>query len=242
MTNNTCMTCGNKLENYFHFCPNCGGDLRKTFICSACRTENERNSKFCIECGNSLSGFEKVTLTSSSDHPSKIDPLLGSGITIEFGSSSSQTYELALKCAKQFSTFREYGQGKNTIYRVTFSYCDLEKSLELVEYLKGWRRRILYVDGEKVTWESVFSFSWCYGKRKGCFKPDLYCFGYESDFEFNFWGCLKANMPFIDYAEWFCFGNWLNDKGDWQFDKDRIRHELQKTYIAIVFALPCRQS
>ncbi|MFM8342094.1 MAG: hypothetical protein ACKN9F_07740, partial [Methylomonas sp.] len=43
-----------------------------------------------------------------------------------------------------------------------------------------------------------------------------------------FGGCIQANMPFNKYAKWFLWGNWLNDDGDWQFDKERIKYELQK--------------
>ena len=104
----------------------------------------------------------------------------------------------------------------------------MDSGLELVQHLKGWRRRTVYVDGEKVTWDSVFSFSWCYERKSASFKPELYCFGYENDYEFNSWGCIQARLPFTENSNWFCWGSWLNDKGDWQFDKERIRHELEK--------------
>jgi len=150
------------------------------------------------------------------------------GITIEFPYSSAQSFDFAVECARKFATFREYGKDKKAIYRVTFDASQIESSLDLIEHLKGWRRRTVYVDGEKVTWDSVFSFTWCYERKKASYKPELYCFGYENEYDFNIWGCIQARLPFTENANWFSWGRWLNEKGDWQFDKERIRHELEK--------------
>jgi hypothetical protein len=133
-----------------------------------------------------------------------------------------------LDCAKKFPTFRQYGEGKKAIYRVTLDPQDMASAIELIEYLKGWRRRTVYVDGEKMTWDSVFSFMWCYERKKASFKPEIYCFGYENEYDFNVWGCIQAHMPFAENSQWFCWGNWLNERADWRFDKERIKHELQK--------------
>lgn len=97
--------------------------------------------------------------------------------------------------------------------------------MEVVENLKGWRNRFVYADGEKVTWDSVFGFSWCYAKRNSSYQPELYCFGYEQDWQFNIWGCIQANLPFFR-GDWGSWGRWVNNKGEWEFDKDRIKHEL----------------
>jgi len=74
----------------------------------------------------------------------------------------------------------------------------------------------------------VFSYIWCFEKKKASFKPDFYCFGFENEYQLNAWGCIQADLPFTENAEWFCWGSWQNNKGDWKFDKDRIRFELQK--------------
>jgi hypothetical protein len=158
----------------------------------------------------------------------ELEPPPNSGITIEFPYSSAQAFDFAVECAQKFPTFRQYGAQKKSIYRVTFQPHDMESATELVEHLKGWRHRTVYVDGEKVTWDSVFSFAWCYERKKASFKPELHCFGYENEYAFNVWGCIQAQLPFTQNARWFCWGAWLNDRGDWKFDKERIRHELQR--------------
>ena len=88
--------------------------------------------------------------------------------------------------------------------------------MELVEHLKGWRKRVVYVDGEKVPWDSVFSFIWCFEKRKSSFKPDLYCFGYEDEWQINIWGCIRSDLPFTENANWCEWGHWVNKRGDWE--------------------------
>lgn len=125
--------------------------------------------------------------------------------------------------------YRQYGEGKKALFRVTIDPLEMVSALELIEHMKGWRRRVVYVDGEKVTWDSVFSFTWCYEKKVASFKPEYYCFGYENDYEFNLWSCVQARLPFTEHSDWFCWGSWLDKRGDWRFDKERIRHELQKT-------------
>jgi len=44
-------------------------------------------------------------------------------------------------------------------------------------------------------------------------------------------------LSFTDNAQWFCWGEWQSNKGDWKFDKDRIRHELQKNQYRFCPAL-----
>jgi len=222
----------------FRFCPACGFDLHKPIVCPNCQYPNESNSKFCQECGLGLRG-DASSRTSSRKGKSparetvaEIEPPTKVGITIEFPFSTAQSFDFAVECAKKFPTFKQYGDDKKAIYRVTLEPSKMISALDLIEHLKGWRRRAVYVDGEKVTWDSVFSFSWCYERKKASYKPELYCFGFENEYEFNVWGCIQARLPFTENAEWFCWGRWLNQQGDWQFDKDRIRHELEKALYA----------
>ena len=233
MDQDTCPSCHTELSGDFRFCPNCGYDLQKPIVCPNCEYPNESNSKFCQECGTPLRATEATKTrprkrTPASQSIVSLEPPPGSGLTIEFLYSSAQSFEFAVEAARQFPTFKKYGEDKKALYRVTIQPREMDSVTELVERLKGWRNRTVYVDGEKVTWDSVFSFGWCYEKKKASFKPDLYCFGYENEWQFNVWGCIQANLPFTENAQWFCWGTWLNDKGDWKFDKERIRHELQK--------------
>ncbi len=234
MSQSFCPSCSKELAGEFRFCPHCGYEMQKPIVCPNCQYANESNSKFCQECGTPLRDVlparpqGRAKATESRTSVVEIEPPSSNGITIEFPYSSAQTFDFAVECAKQFPTFRQYGEDKKAVYRVTFDSLDMASALELVDYLKGWRRRVVYVDGEKVTWDSVFSFAWCYERKKASFKPEFYCFGYENEYEFNIWGCTQAHLPFTENSQWFCWGSWLNNRGDWRFDKEHIRHELQK--------------
>ena len=232
----SCAFCGAKgLKDDFVFCPYCGAELRRPLCCPNCGREVGSTDKFCPECGVSLGRASTVTVAVPGKRPkiarscvAEIEPPPNEGVTVEFLYSTSATFDFALQAAQRFATFKQYGEGKKAVYRVTFMPDEMELALELVEYLKGWRRRTVYVDGEKVPWDSVFGFVWCYNKRKSSFKPQFYCFGYEDSYQLNVWGCIQANLPFVEYAQWFTWGRWVSKDGDWEFDKRRIRHELQK--------------
>jgi hypothetical protein len=166
---------------------------------------------------------------------SSIEPPPNDGITIEFPFSTAQSFDFAVEAARKFATFKQYGRDKKALYRITIQPNEMDLLTDLLEHMKGWRKRTVYVNGEKLTWDSVFAFGWCYEKKKASFKPEFYCFGYENEWQFNAWGCIQGNLPFTENAQWFCWGHWLNNKGDWKFDKERIGHELQKTLYRFRF-------
>jgi hypothetical protein len=226
-----CPNCSNEIQDSFNFCPKCGSDLGKPIVCSNCNYPNEPNSKFCQECGEPL--FERFKKKEMKPKETKTEIVeipepSKSGITIEFPYTTAQSFEFAIKEAKEFETFEQFGSDKKAIYRVTLAENELYKAKNLLEQLKGWRKRTVYVNGEKVQWDSVFDFTWCYERKLSSFKPEYYCFGYENEWDFNIWGCMRAMMPFTSHSQWFTYGKWLNNNGDWQFDKERIKHELAK--------------
>ena len=206
---------------------------RSPLVCPSCSYPNEPNSKFCQDCGSPLQQQGDSSATDASD-TSGAEPIFDSpaparsGITIEFPYSTAASFDAAVTRASRFATFRQVGEGKNAIYQVTFQPHQLDDATELVEHLKGWRRRSVYVDGEKTLWDNIFSFASCYERKKACYKPQFYCYGYENDWQFNLWGCIHTGMPFIERAEWFSWGRWIGRGGDWEFDKGRMRHELER--------------
>ena len=226
-----CQNCTAEIQDSFNFCPSCGSDLGKPIICKKCSYANEPNSKFCQECGDPL--FEKFKKKETKSDPVKVEMLdipepTANGITIEFPYTTAQSFEFALKEAKLFETFEKFGEDKKAIYRVTLIENEIYRAKELLLQMKGWRKRTVYVNGEKVLWDTVFDFVWCYERKLSSYKPEYYCFGYDNEWDFNVWGCMRAMMPFVSHSPWFTFGKWLNNDGDWEFDKERIKHELAK--------------
>jgi RNA polymerase subunit RPABC4/transcription elongation factor Spt4 len=221
----SCYNCRNEIREDFNFCPHCGSNQNE-IVCPNCSYSNEPNSKFCQECGTQLNGKQKKEKRASDE---LIDqPVPETGITVEFKYSTSQTFDFAIEEAKKFSSYQQIGEDKKAIYRVNVPEDEIESLEPLLENLKGWRNRKVYHNGEKVLWDSLFSYQWCYDQRKASYKPDLYCFGYENDYEYNLWGCIQTRLSFNDHSELFTYGKWLNTNGDWTFDKDRISHVLEK--------------
>ena len=234
MPQQVCPSCNAELAGEVRFCPNCGHDFDKAATCPSCKYRNAGAANFCQQCGTPLrattakSAQTELKIPVASSAVVEVAPRPGKGITIEFPYSSAHTFALAIKSALSFSTFKQYGVDKKSIYRVSFDPNEMNSAIDLLEHLKNWRRRTVYLDGERVTWESVFSFAECYESRKSSIKPEFYCFGYEHEYRYNIWGCIQAHLPFARYSKWFCWGRWLNKKGDWEFDKERIRHDLQR--------------
>ena len=213
----------------FIFCPYCGEEFVEVGRCSSCRFQNLPDAKFCQQCGGSLAKEKKRRPSESkSQVQSRPGRASSKGITIEFGNSSSANFEFALESAEQFETFEEFGEGRKAIHRVMVPPEKIEKTIELVEYVRNWKSARIYLDGERTTWNSVYGFLWCYQERNSSYRPEQYCFGYEQSHQFNLWGCMQARMSFNEYGEWLCFGRWVGKDGTWKFDKDRIRHELEK--------------
>jgi hypothetical protein len=165
----------------------------------------------------------------------QVEPPPSRGITIEFLHSTSGSFEFAVQEAQNSPAFVQYGEGKKALYRATYSPAELDSATELLEYVKGWRRRAVYVDGEKVPWDSVFKFVWCYNRRASSFKPEFYCFGYDEPHQLNPWGCIQTDLPFREHANWCTWGRWVSKRGDWEFDKERIRHELERGLYSFRF-------
>lgn len=220
-----CFKCESKIQESFKFCPHCGFN-QEVSKCPKCFAENETFSKFCTDCGANLQVYSK------SKSNTKVDitehPVPDHGITIEFNYSSSQTFDFAVKESMKIESFQKIGDDKKAIYRINVNEDEIERLEPILENLKGWRNRRVYHNGEKVLWDSMFSYQWCNDKRKNSYKPDLYCFGFENNYEYNLWGCIQTRLPFTEYSQIFTYGKWLNTKGDWQFDKQRISHEIEK--------------
>jgi hypothetical protein len=226
-----CNNCGNEIKKEYKFCPFCGLRLSLKIKCSYCNSENDRGAKYCHECGNELPHTKPPPKTESKAGNVNINidiPIPDKGITIEFNRSSSATFEFAVNAARKFESYTEIGEGKKAKYRVTVNEDELEDLDELLESLKGWRNRHVYLNGEKVPWDSILQHTWCYARRKASYKPELFCFGYEQEYSFNLWGCMHTSLSFNEHSKLFQCGKWLNSKGDWEFDKNRIKFELNK--------------
>jgi len=230
-----CYNCNSEINDEYKFCPNCGKS-QSEINCPSCSQTNNPGSNFCQGCGKNLGEKNKTEKEKKKPEVELIpEPIPETGITIEFNYSTSQSFDFALAEARKFESFVQFGEGKKSTYRVNIPNDQVDQLDDLIEHMKGWRNRRVYENGEKIPWDSVFSFKWCFDQRKASYKPDFYCFGYENNYNFNLWGCIQTRLSFTENSELFTYGKWANDKGDWQFDKERIKHELEKTIFQYRF-------
>jgi zinc-ribbon domain len=204
-------------------------------FCAQCGTTLTPAAKFCAECGTHVVSGDPVSPPldepkAAPGSPSDVSQVLdddipSAGITIQFNSSSAANYPFAVRAAQAASSYREFAFGKVITHQATFQRSDNVLMLDLLESLKGFRNRRVWVDGEPTMWDDAFSWVWCYNRRKTAYVPALYCFG-EEQYSFNLWGCIHSGMAFAPGARWLAHGSFDRD-GAFHLDKDRIRHEIR---------------
>ena len=218
-----CESCSHIRRKEYNFCPNCGIDFEPRVTCSYCRSDISSASIYCSNCGKPQGNSIKPTSSLQVvETPEK-------GITIEFKQSTSSSFDLALIEARKLDSYRQIGSGKKTIYRVNVGASDISMLHPLVELIELWRNKGVYIDGKKHKWDEVFRYVWCFEKKTTSYKPKFYCYGYEDQYNVNVWGCLHTGLAAFKSSKLYTYGKWLNNDCDWQFDKDRIKHELERS-------------
>lgn len=206
-------------------------------FCPECRSELQSGFRFCPYCAFNLDP-ERPNHQADSESPQRVPssvevmppeppPLPGSGVTIEFGHSSSARFPEATRLARDAPVFAEWGEGRSVIYRASYPKILIESSLRLAKLVRGWKSSRVFLDGKMVTWESLFGFSWCYERRQASYRPPLYCFGLDEN-RVNPWGCIQTQLGLHQWADCWRWGKFVSRDGTWEFDKSRLRHELSR--------------
>jgi hypothetical protein len=113
------------------------------------------------------------------------------------------------------------------LHRVNCPPEDIDTVLTLIEHLKGWRNRRVYLNGEKLPWDSVFSFVKCYCERMSDSDKDRYCFRDIDGWSINVFGCRKIGLGLSRITEWSVWGQDVGG-GTWEYDKVKIRHVIEQ--------------
>lgn len=184
-----------------------------------CGAQCQATAKFCPECGTPIQKQTQAPTTKLEfDYPK-------SGATIEFSETTAATFDGALKAAKASPLYQEIERSKKKWFLAAWPTGTVADTLDLVANLKGVRNRKVYIDGTEYPWDEVFGFLWCGEQRGAAYKPAEYCFGADEKRP-NLWGCKQLRMDWVQWADWFTYGKWVN-KDTFQFDKDRIAHEVE---------------
>ncbi len=219
-----CPNCSSKkLSSHYKYCPYCAFELTCNPHCEQCNSKLDSNSKYCHQCGAKAFKERKVSFSDS------IPPVSYNGITIEFFHSKSASFPQVLSTALKLEMLEAYGAKSKSYYRVNLALNEIAKLVELVVDLKPIRKKSVYINGDKKKWDEVFYFVECFEEKKKSYRPKLYCFGYDSSTGevSNPWGCRHSELWHQNSFYWGTWGKWVGDKV-WQFDKERIKFELEK--------------
>lgn len=192
-------------------------------ICRKCGQESKPGAQFCSSCGQELDASKTEDVAVEFNIPA-------SGVCIEFADSTAASFHTALQLASETSSYETCRRGKKTWHLAVYPSGAYFDALPLAQALSGLRNKKLHVDGLQKEWSEIFGFAWCAQQREKAYRPLEYCFGKDCN-RLNPWGCRNSRLDWTEWAEWFCYGEWVRSKSSpyeiiWKFDKERIRHEL----------------
>lgn len=197
----------------------------ETRACLMCSEEVPKAAKFCPKCGVALEQAEKASATAIEYSIPSV------GIAIEFPESTASGYLDAVRKAKEAPEYADCLKGKKTWHMAAWPRDRIDEAVKLVADLKGMRNRRVWMDGSESRWDEVFGFAACSQRRDSAFRPIEYCFGVDEK-RLNLWGCRNAGLDWNKWSSWFSYGKFRPGKllaggHVFEFDKKRIRHELE---------------
>jgi hypothetical protein len=154
-------------------------------------------------------------------------------LSIEFAESSAAGFGRALTIAKTAQHFSSWVEGKKRWYAAAWHVEDYAVAATLADALSGIRNRRVSAQGKPTDWSDTFAFVGCAKERSSAYRPSHFCFGGDQNRP-NLWGCVQARLDWTEWQRWFQFGRFekkgifSGQKIVWIFDKDRIRHELER--------------
>jgi hypothetical protein len=135
-------------------------------------------------------------------------------IRLEFGFSTSPSYERAVSIARGLSSYVTWGEGRALKHQVTFAAEEVEEFLQLALLVRKWKSAIFWVDGKGYNEWTPLRHLHCIRERVTAYEPDAYC-GQD-----NYWGCRQVTNS-LRTGE-------VDKSGVFHFDKDRFRFEQKK--------------
>lgn len=189
-------------------------------VCDKCDAPIPEGANFCPECADPVTEEDYEAEPSQETGPSEIQ--------IEFGYSTSSRYEDAVELAQKIPTYKAEGEDSDITHKVTLETSDVALASSLWDLISNWQSARMTIDGEGVTKRDLtYGALGCYQSRQEAYNPQEYCYG-ENERQHNLWGCHQIGLPLIWRRDgWMTWGE-FDDQNRWHWDKDRIRHELEK--------------
>ncbi len=121
--------------------------------------------------------------------------------TVEFGKSSSMSFDLALAIAKKAPTFRILTNLPQERYSATFT--QLVDFIELAQYVRGWKSARFLLDGRPLSLlenMNLFRVNECYTQKQEFLNKSLYCF-IGQDGSKLFFPCRRIYIRGYEFGE-----------------------------------------
>ncbi|ATW24122.1 hypothetical protein [Candidatus Formimonas warabiya] len=148
-------------------------------------------------------------------------------ITLEFGKSTSQNYDLAVEYIKKNPTYTETGQGKSVKHTANYSLANINPFFELYDLVSGWKSTAIYMGGQQIPSQKICQSMYCYKQREKAFDPDEYCCGRDDAYNGNDndFGCRHTGIDVYGWHGLNGFGEIKSD-GSFAVDKNRLIHAV----------------
>ena len=197
-------------------------------MCPRCGWTGSGGDRYCGRCG------ARTVAVGEQEHPQDLlEPCRR--VTIEFGASASPTFPKALEAARRFPAFSEAGEGKAKTFRVEVEWEDWEHALDLVEHLKGWRNRWVYLDGERRDWQEVMYFLNCFNTRRASYNPEHHCVEGQYKNDVNPFGCIHSGLSLVWPSSGWLQAGTFDAELTFHFDKTTMRRILEENLFKVRF-------
>ena len=191
-------------------------------VCPSCGAELPAGCSFCPTCGTS-------TKTDTVSTAFEVAP---KGVTLAFADSATASCEAAVALAKACPQYRFCRVSGKPWHLVSFA--EASEAFEVADAMASLRTRKLWVDGDPMEWDALFSSSVraCIRGRLAAFNAEDWCCG-RDDGTFTPFCCRGLGYFWSGpFQHWLTCGSWerVSVAGtptyQWVFDKEKLLHRF----------------
>ena len=157
-------------------------------------------------------------------------------VKITFGKSSSQKRQEAIDFISTQSTFELQGEGKEAIYSATFNTSDIESLYKMLDLTSGWKTQKIEIEDEIIKSGDLRNSLYCYRQKRNESASNEWCKQSNiHDVKQNPFNCKQIYFNEIESGSWDEYGYIDTDKGEWIFDKIKIKERFEEEIHKLKF-------
>ena len=155
-------------------------------------------------------------------------------VKISFGRSSSKKRQEAIEFISNQTSFIKDGDGVDAHYSAEFSTSDIYSLFKMLDLTSGWKSQRIEINSEEVHSTKLRNSLWCYRQKCEEKAGREWCMISEyNENKSNPFNCRQIQFHQFESGNWDDFGYIDSDNGDWVFDKQRIKEELESNIIRL---------